>query len=135
MRRHIDWQERLTVWLQENRLKSFQQGQWDCGYFAAGAIEAMTGVDIIADVRGKYKTTKGAMKVLKRMGHKDHVSLFASHCPEIPTLSARPGDLVTFATGEGLALAIVQGAGAYHAGPHGLSVISMQAAHRAYRVG
>lgn len=135
MQRFPDWQQRLALWLRANRTRPFAQGKWDCGLFAAGAVEAMTGVDIVADVRGRYTTTKGAMRVLRRMGFDDHVALFASHCPEIPTLEARPGDLVTFRTAEGLALAVVQGAGAYHAGPHGLAVISMQAAHRAYRVG
>lgn len=135
MERLPDWQPRLTVWLRDSRKKPFEQGTWDCGVFAAGAIEAMTGVDVIAEVRGKYSTTKGAMKLLKRLGYKDHVALFASVCPKIPLLSSRAGDLVAFKTAEGLALGIVQGAGAYHAGPHGLAIISTQVAHAAYRVG
>lgn len=135
MERFPDWQARLAGWLRDNRKRAFEQGKWDCGLFAAGAIEAMTGVDVVAEVRGRYTTTRGAMRVLKRLGHKDHIALFASHLPEVPLLSARPGDLVTFEAEDGLALAIIQGAGAYHAGPHGLAVMSMQVAHRAYRVG
>jgi hypothetical protein len=39
---------------------------FDCGMFAAGAIEAMTGVDLAAEFRGQYAGSISAEKAMRR---------------------------------------------------------------------
>jgi hypothetical protein len=45
---------------QVNRSRPFAWGTWDCGIFAADAIQAMTGVDLGAGYRGQYSSAAEA---------------------------------------------------------------------------
>lgn len=64
MNRYSDWHGRLDRFLIANRMTPFEWGAWDCSLWVASAIEAMTGVDIAADFRGKYSTAAGAIKIV-----------------------------------------------------------------------
>lgn len=44
--RHHDWQDRLNVYLDNCNGERFRWGSHDCLIFAAGAVKAMTGVDL-----------------------------------------------------------------------------------------
>lgn len=89
--RRDDWRERLATLLDERRRYGFAFGRFDCCLWAADAVEAMTGVDFIADYRG-YATPEGAMRRLKRAGV---ASVFAFVDARFPrAMRARQGDLV-----------------------------------------
>lgn len=45
--------------------KPFAWGSFDCALSAAAGIEAITGVDVAADFRGKYTTEAGALATIK----------------------------------------------------------------------
>lgn len=58
--RYLDWEQRLYQFIEGRRLRPFAWGQHDCALFAADAVQQMTGVDLAADYRGKYRTLKEA---------------------------------------------------------------------------
>ena len=84
----------------------FEWGTNDCCMFAVGAVKAITGVDYGAGYR--YKTEKGAAKVLAKAGG---VEAIATKClgESISPLYAQRGDVVSFESGKGLALGICVG--------------------------
>jgi hypothetical protein len=64
--RRDDWPERLARYLDEALEREKEWGVFDCGMFAAGAIEAMTGVDLAAPLRGRYAGNISAEKAMRR---------------------------------------------------------------------
>ena len=142
MGRLIDWQARLVSYLADCRTRPFAYGAHDCALFAAGAVQAMTGLDTAADWRGRYTTHRGGLRVLRRAGFRDHIAVVAAQFPEIPLAQALPGDLAAIGTvdeavpGPALApaLGVMQGEAIYVLGPGGLGLMPRSAATRAFRV-
>ena len=93
--RHEDWAERLADYLAEAARWSFKQGLYDCGHFAAGAVEAMTGVDHLAPYKGRYESVRGYLRLLKDDGY-DSVGAFCTAAlgEPISVLLAQRGDVV-----------------------------------------
>lgn len=65
--RYRDWQSRLAALIAERERAAFAWGANDCALFVCDAVQAQTGHDPAADVRG-YKTEAGAARVIKRLG-------------------------------------------------------------------
>lgn len=133
MTRFDDWQTRLTVFL------SRQRGErTDCALFVADAVQAMTGFDHAAGLRGKYRSHRGGVRVLRKQGFRDHVAFVESILPEIHPSLAQPGDVVVVPVeGEKLAaLGIVQGAaGCYVLNAHGsIGIVPLSQVTRAFGV-
>lgn len=61
IRRFSDWEVRLTEFLALRGRPRFRYGVWDCGIFAAGAIASMTGVDLLRDLRGRYRSRRALL--------------------------------------------------------------------------
>lgn len=138
MKRHEDWKAALRSYLAEAADKPFAYGETggaiDCGAFAGGAVEAMTGENPHAKVAGRYKTMKGALRALKRLGHDDHVAYAASLLTEIEPLYATFGDIAVVDSPEGPALGVVVGAHIEVRTPQGRGVVPLTDAVRAFRV-
>jgi len=100
LRRDDDWPYFLERYLIENEKQNFQYGHFDCCLFAAGAIEAMTGVDLAEAFRGHYANHKQAMVIVRKAcGRMSFVSLAAklfekAHMPEVAPQFAQRGDVV-----------------------------------------
>ena len=62
-----DWQPLLTQCLEENRLKPFEWGSWDCCKFADTCIKAMTGESLIPK-KLKWTDEESAMKAINDYG-------------------------------------------------------------------
>ena len=139
-RRH-DWPERLDAYLAQTSAQAFAWGVNDCALFACAAIEAMTGVDPAAELRGRYNTRAGALRVLRTEGGGLDVvagNLAAQHgFEEIKPALAQRGDLVLLDTEDGPALAIVghDGMNAVCAGPQGMTRVPVLSCRRAWAVG
>jgi len=67
MARFRDWQSRLAACLAERRARAFEWGKHDCCLFVCDAVQAMTGRDPAADVRG-YRTERAAARIVKKLG-------------------------------------------------------------------
>ncbi|MDA3888699.1 MAG: hypothetical protein PF443_07845 [Allgaiera sp.] len=134
MKRFTDWQSRLISYLHDVLRRPFQEGMHDCALFAAGAVEAMTGEDYAAPYRGRYTTTLGGLRILRKDGYDDHVALAAAHLAEVPGAFAQPGDLAVIPTDDGPSLGVVQGDRVYCLLPIGLGLEPLSSATRAFRV-
>ena len=84
----------------------FKWGTHDCALFAADGIEAIIGIDIAQDLRGKYYDKSSAFLAIQDICGGANVEDAAAWCaakfhlPEWPSpLQARRGDLVVFVDG------------------------------------
>jgi hypothetical protein len=134
MMRRGDWKESLVGYLAEAARKPFAFGRHDCALFAAGAVAAMTGVDLAADWRGRYRTERGGLRMLRAAGYRDHAEFAAAHFSEVPVAMAWPGDLAQLDLGAVPVLGVVQGAGIYVLRPEGIATVPLLRAVRAWRV-
>ena len=91
-RRLPDWEARLSDWLAAQRGRPFEWGRNDCVLFAAGAVQAMTGRDPAADVRGTWSTRIGALRALKEQSARGVADVVWFE--EIEPAHAMRGDLV-----------------------------------------
>jgi hypothetical protein len=66
--RYSDWEERLAVYRDRVEEEPFVWGTHDCALFAAGCVNAMTGVDPAAAFRGTYDSRIGAAEALRDKG-------------------------------------------------------------------
>ncbi len=121
--------KRLAKYLAQVARRPFAEGQHDCALFAAGAVAAMTGRDLAEEWRGRYSTTRGGIRVLRKSGFEDHIALAASLLAE--TDAPKPGDLAVV---DGPALGVVQGTHIYVAGPDGLALVPIGAGLRFFEV-
>ena len=128
------WQVRLRAHLDAQAGKTFSLGRNDCGSFAGEAIEAMTGVNPHAAVAGRYKTMRGALRVLRKLGYEDHVAYAAALLDEIEPAYAAYGDIAAVPGEGGLALGLVTGTHIAVRAPEGLTVVPLTAAVRVFRV-
>lgn len=88
-----DWSPRLFAYLAGVTRRPLAPGAHDCALFAAGAVEAMTGVDPAAAWRGQYRSFNAGLKALRQAGFRNHVALVASQFPAVPPAFAQVGDI------------------------------------------
>lgn len=136
-RRLPDWRPRLAEYLNRIAAARFRPGRHDCALFAAGAVQAMTGADLAAPWRGKYRTLEDGLEALRAAGFASHVEFTAAHFDEVPPAFAQVGDLGVFDTpedGGNGALGVVQGAHVYVLHPTGLALVDRFQMKKAFRV-
>ena len=132
--RKAGWHAALVQYLGEISRAPYCPGQNDCALFAAGAVAAMTGVDLAEPFRGQYDTLAGGFAMLQSAGYQDHVALAAASFEEIHPVLAAPGDLAVLPGPAGAALGIVQGEGIYALTEVSLGLVPLDFATRAFRV-
>lgn len=120
----------------------FAWGKNDCALFAADGIQAITGVDIAADFRGKYSDEAGALAAIKSVCNGTTVADAAVYCAQknglkewAKPLLARRGDLVVFTAPTGsLVAGLVHLSGAHivAVGEQGLYRFSISKVLRAW---
>jgi len=133
LNREGDWQSRLSEYIGSVRDGGlqFQYGKHDCCTFAAGAVEAITGVDPIPEFRGKYQTEIGSLKALKKLGAGNLEATLDAKFPAQGIAHAQRGDLV-FCEGN---LGVVMGRWAWFLSDDSLERIALQDCSRAWKVG
>ncbi len=128
-----DWKARLTAYLTDCARLPYQLGSHDCALFAAGAVEAVQGVDPAAAWRGQYITKAAGLRLVRSAGFDDHIAATAAVLDEIPPAMAAAGDIAVL-TLDGLrALGVVQGEVVYVLRPGGLGHVPRAAMQRAFR--
>ncbi|QPC87422.1 hypothetical protein GA830_12215 [Mesorhizobium sp. NBSH29] len=135
--RYSFWRSALADYVDDVKAQPFAWGTFDCALFAAGAVNVMTGADIGADHRGKYKTLAGGLKRLKAAGFANHADYAASLFEEIHPSHAQVGDIAAIkATDAGLyALGVVQGPRILFVRQEGgLGSVDLLTAERAFKV-
>lgn len=71
MSRKENWPQLLNQYLGEIRSKEFEWGVFDCCIMCAGAIEAITGEDLMSEFRGKYDSEETSDEALAEIGKGD----------------------------------------------------------------
>ncbi|HJV73177.1 MAG TPA: hypothetical protein VJ654_03060 [Noviherbaspirillum sp.] len=127
--RFEDWPERLAQFIEARRHQPFVRGTHDCVMFAADAIQAMTGVDLAAEYRGSYTTTKEALRFIQGRGGMENIVPLES----IPVALAGRGDIAMIDTPEGDALAVHLGRTIAAQGGQGILFLPVSAAKRAWK--
>jgi hypothetical protein len=137
-----DWQSRLSAFVVANSARRFEYGAFDCGLFVAGAIEAMTGVDVAGELRGKYRRRGEAFRAIADLCGRPTMAaaaeFFAARwgCCEIPVGLAQRGDAVQLKRNRAAALGIVAMHGTEILTPYrdGLLRLPLEHATRAWRI-
>lgn len=60
--------ERFLSLLRERHATPFRWGSSDCAMWAADAFHSLRGVDLAADLRGRYQTALQALRIITPMG-------------------------------------------------------------------
>lgn len=136
MQRLPNWQNRLATYVATIAAEPFGYGAHDCALFSAGAVEAMTGVDLARGFRG-YSGLKSGLTKLRARGFDSLVAFVADHLLEVPPLMAVPGDIVLLEGAgllDGLALGVLQGRMVYAVTSTGLGLVPRTFVTRAFHV-
>lgn len=106
--RHPDWPERLARFIEERRSAPFQFGSsaHDCCSFAAGAVNAITGVD--PSTAWPYRNEIGARRLIIEAGGLDSLVTRALGEPVHPAQAGR-GDVVLAELEEGPTVGVCLG--------------------------
>ena len=135
MRRLPGWRVRLDAALKSYVGAPLVYGRSDCAIYAADAVCAMTGHDLAAEYRGRYRTLAGGLRVLRSHGYDGHEAFLAAHCPVVAVGLARCGDIAIFEdAADGPSLGVVIGAAARVRTRAGLGSLDRMTASRAYRI-
>lgn len=89
-----DWEDRLSAYLGSTLSLPFAWGQHDCLLFAGGAVEAVTGIDLTAQHRGRYASRNAARRHLWAMGHRGVRACISAVLQPCVPAQARRGDIL-----------------------------------------
>lgn len=134
MQRRADWEKRLYEFIESRRDMPFAWGTNDCACFAADWVLEATGVDLMTEWRGKYKSAEEVRKFLQP---RSLASIVDSKLIPCPVLSASRGDIgmVDRTTRrEGPALCIVDSLCVVGPGENGLVSYPRSVLIKAWRV-
>lgn len=93
--RLFDWDKRLSRLVSSIKDAPGVWGESDCLLTAAACIEAVTGQDIMAPWRGRYKTEAGAARLMRKEGCENVEDVLGKFfgLPAVGTLLAQRGDV------------------------------------------
>lgn len=103
MERLSDWEARLSDYLQERREMPFKYGSNDCAHFAAGAVQAITGEDVMADINS-YTSKTGSLKAIKQADADSLEQVIDRKFTDLPIGFASTGDLAFYDGSVGVVL-------------------------------
>ena len=125
------WEDALSNYIAVKRSEPFEYGVNDCCLFAAGAVEAITGQDPMAEFRGEYDSLKTSLKVIKDIGAGTLEATLDGKFPEVSIGYAQRGDLAFFDDSIG----VVMGSFAYFVSDDGLERIPRDMWNKCWSVG
>lgn len=138
MKRLPDWPKRLHDFVDGVKRQPFDWTAFNCGeHWAAGAVMAVTGEDIVAPYKGRWSSARGMVRVMKNEGHADLADWLGSILPEQHVSRVRPGDIAAIPKDDafGFTLGIVNGEMIMVLGEQSMGLVPLFDATRAFRVG
>lgn len=132
--RFEDWPSRLSQVCDDWRDVSHDWNGADCVTFAAECALAITGVDFIENIRGRYTTPTGAARVIKSEGFDSFEEMLGSMLESCDPNQARRGDVLLFDGEFGEFIGVVIGVFAVSPGIGGLVQSHIQFAKAGFRV-
>lgn len=135
MTRHPDWVKRLNRVTEKHMRLPGVWGTSDCILTVADAVEAVTGKDMAARVRGTYSTPAGAAKLIRRRKCADVEQVLAKYFKETGRLMALRGDVASVMLDDGqLAAGYVTEYGVAVKGERGLRFVPQTLIRKAFEV-
>ena len=143
LKRIPHWERALAQFIMGRRRVPFIRGIQDCSMFACDGIWAITGTDIAADVRGKYRTEEEAQSLLQELtgggGFHSYIQLLTDRYEilPVPVKLARRGDCVIIMLKAGPSLGIIGTDGVYalFPGESGLEQVKVLDCDGAWKIG
>jgi hypothetical protein len=138
MQRKTNWPSALHAYMESVKHASFQYGVYDCGLFAAGCIEAMTGLDLAADFRG-YANRLGAMDACRQVCKSASIPKVGEYVAStyglnaVPVLMAQRGDLAVVRNRR-FGIVALTGGHVMVPGKYGVILFPLKSATKVYRV-
>lgn len=135
--RREDWRKRLGAYVASVRTQPYQHGLLDSWLFVCDAVEAMTGVDHAEKQRGRYKTARGGLGIIRRAGADNLAEFVAQHFEEHASpVFAQIGDVMAIPVEGpfGFALGILNGERVLVVTEHGIDTRDRSEASRAFKV-
>lgn len=130
-----DWDRRLMVVTVHHLSIPAEWGVSDCLLTVADAIEAVTGVDLAAKIRGKYDSEAGAARLLRRRRLETVEDALAKLLPETGRLLAQRGDVGTIERDGTVAAGFLTDRGFAVKDARGLAFYPQTAIRHAFKVG
>jgi hypothetical protein len=122
--RRDQWDTRLTVFIAERMRRPFAWGSHDCCLMASDWIVELVGIDPAANLRGKYRSAIGALRLLNARNGVIGIARAAAEAngwPEVRPKALRRGDIAAVSTAkEGHALGVCCGPTVAFPGKDGL---------------
>lgn len=140
MRRTFGWERRLADYIRASSGAPFSYGRADCGLWAAGAVQAVCGVDPAEPFRGAYGDGDSAIRALHAFAGGGLEAAAAKICAghgwrEVAPTEACDGDLGIIPGADGPSMAVCFGWDWVAQGREGLVHVSDLAhARRAWAV-
>ncbi|TDT94554.1 hypothetical protein DFO45_2304 [Azorhizobium sp. AG788] len=132
MNRLPDWHDGLAAVIARHDALPFEWGTSDCLSFPADVVEAITGASVD---RPAYRSQRGALRALRRLGAADPHEALAQRFTEIPPAFAATGDLAAIIGDDGAKSGgVVVGALIYVKAPQGLGRLPRIRMVRAFKV-
>ena len=138
MKRLPDWRVRLAAALDAIERTPLDYGYHDCAVgLAAGAVEAVLGVDMADRFRGRYRTAEEALAILLEERASSLHELVGRFLPAMPIGDMRLGDIAAIFDDSrlGCFLAVCSGERLIVVRPDGKGTIDRSRASLAFRVG
>ncbi|WP_022699309.1 DUF6950 family protein [Euryhalocaulis caribicus] len=133
MKRREDWEQRLYAWHKATLEIPHDWGRNNCAFRAAGAIRAMTGVDLAKGFRVRVRSEAGFRRVMAEQGWRSLSDIADAFLPR----ARRPmrGDLVLLDGPNGEFFGIKTGTHAAGPTQRGLEHVPMAQMIAAWRIG
>lgn len=132
-----DWPERLAALLADRNAAPFEWGRTDCAMLAADVVQALTGQDPAAELRGRYSDDAGAEALIADAGSLGALAacvLAGQDIPECPPPFAQRGDIALVEWQGVQGLGVFTAEGVMVLGPSGLHAMPLSAVQRAWAV-
>lgn len=120
----------LSAYIDQKSSEPFAYGTNDCLMVAAGAVEALTGVDHAAEYRGRYTSLAAG----RRLIGKTLLEFVGERFPSIHPAQAVDGDIAVIRQGHDWVFGIVIGAHVYAQTEAGMGILPRSQAARAFRI-
>ena len=101
--RHNDWQTKFYAYCNSKQSVKFKYGSHDCVKFSAGAVKAMTRLDVLAKI-GSYKSLREGKALIDSYGglfRATHYCVTEYPIAAVPVGEAVTGDVVGFLNDKG----------------------------------
>lgn len=132
LERQPTWPRLLNEYLMTVRENTYDLGTWDCCIFTSGAIQAMTGVDPMQELRGQYSTPEEYLAGLHAHGYTSlYNALEDKFGPSIPGTKGKRGDIAWY---EGCC-GIIIGRTALFVFEAGYGLVPITSVREAFKVG